>query len=112
MYPSRGSGDSRQSKTVDMTSPTLCFDAPFCVTFDYIIPLSTAELQVLTWCGEEDWGQPVVVAYNSSTRRNWQSASIILNPCQQVDTKVDVYVRVSVLWRTCVCECASEFACT
>ena len=106
MYPSHGSGDSRQSKTVDMTSPTLCFDAPFCVSFDYIIPLSTAELQVLTWCGEEDWGQPVVVAYNSSSRSSWQSASITLNPCQQSDTKVHVYVRVSVLWRTYIYGCA------
>ena len=88
-----------------MTSPTLCFDAPFCVTFDYIIPLSTAELQVLTWCGEENWGQPVVLAYNSSSRRSWQSASITLNPCQQADTKVHVYVRV----RMCVCVCAVSY---
>ena len=98
MYPNHPWLARSPSKTVDLTSPTLCFDTPFYVTFDYIIPASSAELQVLTWCGEEDWGQPVVVAYNSSTRRNWQSANITLNPCQQADTKVHVY--------GCVRECA------
>ena len=86
-----------------MTSPTLCFDTPFYVTFDYIIPASSAELQVLTWCGEEDWGQPVVVAYNSSFRRSWQWANITLNPCQQANTKVHVYMCVRT--RVCVCVC-------
>ena len=79
-------------QTVDMTSPSICSDGPFCVTFDYVIPLSIAELSVLTQCEGKDWGPAVVFVFNTTDKNTWKKASITFDPCPQSDTKVHMCI--------------------